>query len=97
MSEDECDTPSPWFDPRKYGAGALVAVAALGGGSYMGYTIAPEDVTELRITCRVLDAHATHLEEQATTLSDRVEVLEDLVDECRGAVAASRRMIGGVP
>lgn len=94
MTDEECETKS-WIDQKKLIGAIIVVAGAIGGGSFVGYTVEPASTTELRVTNATLVERASHLESQVGSLESRVEVLEELIEDCRDAVAASRRMIGG--
>ena len=93
-TDEECATTS-WFDQKKLIGAIIIVGGAIGGGSLVGYTVEPASTTELRVENATLVERASHLEAQVASLETRVEVLEELIDDCRDAVAASRRMIGG--
>ena len=63
--------------------GAIALVAAGGAGSMLGVTIEPQSTTELRVT-------KAQLEERVVSLEGRLELLEDIVNDCQAVIAASR-------
>ena len=79
--------------PKTLVAAVIVLAGAITGGSMLGYTIEPEETTLLRIDNALLSERASHLEAQVDSLGGRVELLEELMDDCRAAVVASRRAL----
>ena len=70
-------------DPKHLGAAVLVIAGALGAGSMLGFTIEPEETTELRVLNATLTERASNLESQVEGLEQRIEVLEDIAEDCR--------------
>ena len=63
-------------DPRFLVMGVAALAAAGWGGSMLGLTIEPESVTDLRV--------------EKAQLEVKVEMLEDVVEQCKSVVAATR-------
>ena len=57
------------------------------GGSIFGYTVEPEDTTNLRVENAILTERTSHLESTVSELAVRVEELETIVDACRRIVS----------
>lgn len=53
-------------DPKAIIAGVIVCVGLIGGGSMMGLTVEPEEITELRVSYGKLESDVSHLKEQLT-------------------------------
>ncbi len=68
-------------NPKTILTGGLFALALIGGGvgggSLMGYTIEPESFTQLRVDKAKLEV--------------RVEVLEDIAEECQVLIRHAKR------
>ena len=60
--------------PKTIIAGILAGLALVGGGSFVGFTVEPEAFTEVRISARACEV--------------KVELLEEIVEECRSVVDA---------
>jgi hypothetical protein len=74
-------------NPKTIGGILLLVVAGVTGGSFLGYTVEPEEMTTLRVDNATLTERASNLEAQVEDLGGRVEVLEDIVDDCRRILA----------
>ena len=74
-------------DPKTLGGLALLVIAGVTGGSFLGYTVEPEEMTSLRVENATLTERASNLESQVGELEGRVEVLEDIADDCRRILA----------
>lgn len=83
--------------PKTLVGAAIVLAGAVTGGSMLGYTVEPEETTQLRIDNALLEERSQHLEAQVSDLDSRVELLEGLTDQCRAAISDSRRLIEEVP
>lgn len=70
-------------DPRHLGAALLVIAGTLGAGSMLGFTIEPEETTELRVLNATMTERAANLDAQVEGLEQRIEVLEDIAEDCR--------------
>ena len=77
-------------NPKTIGSVLLLLVAGVTGGSFLGYTVEPEEMTELRVENATLTERATNLESQVEGLEHRVDLLEAIVADCRQAFANSR-------
>lgn len=77
-------------DPRALIPAMLVMAGALGAGSYMGFTIEPEETTVLRVENATLVERTANLEAKVVTLSERIELLEGVVESCQRVAAACR-------
>lgn len=68
-------------NPKTLVSGGLFAMAliggGIGGGSLMGYTIEPEAITQLRVDKAILEV--------------RLELLEDIVQDCDTLVKHAKR------
>jgi hypothetical protein len=68
-------------NPKTLVSGGLFALAlvggGIGGGSLMGYTIEPESVTQLRVDKAKLEV--------------RLEVMEDIIQDCETLVKHAKR------
>lgn len=68
-------------DPKTLISGSLFALAlvggGIGGGSLMGYTIEPESITQLRVDKAKIEV--------------RLEILEDIVQDCDTLVKHAKR------
>jgi hypothetical protein len=73
------DESSTMPTPKTMMTGALVLIAAGGAGSVAGLTIEPAATTELRV--------------ENARLTERLDGLEALVEECRSVIAASRNRL----
>jgi hypothetical protein len=73
-------------DPKFLVTAVLVLAGAVGGGSLLGLTIEPEEVTTMRVEKALVDAKVVDLEKDLATLKTRVDTLTDLVVDCRSVV-----------
>jgi len=68
-------------NPKTVVSGVLVVLAlvggGIGGGSLMGYTIEPESITQLRVDKAKLEV--------------RLEVMEDIIQDCETLVKHAKR------
>lgn len=70
-------------DPKHLAAALVIIAGTLGAGSMLGFTIEPEETTELRVLNATLTERAANLEDQVEGLERRIEVLEDIAEDCR--------------
>ena len=77
-------------DPKHLTAAIIVIAGTLGAGSMLGFTIEPEETTELRVLNATLTERAANLESQVEGLEQRIEVLEDIAEDCRRILSESQ-------
>ena len=74
-------------DPRSIGALLISLIAAVGAGSALGLTIEPETTTQMRVENATLRERTVNLEAKVGTLTQRVDMLEQIADGCQRVLA----------